>query len=411
LLLRSLETKKERGKGDMAKSKSTLRLISEYEKYRSKTLNLIPSENVLSKEVLEALSSGMAGRYAGRPETYGGSKIFHEIWERCESLARRVFRSRAASVAPISGHVAAMMTLDSICQRGDKIAALSAENGGYKGYNQDYIPDVLGLEALYLPFGGAESPFNVDTERAATLLQREKPKVLVLGATVFLFPHPVKKLAEVVHEYGGKVIYDGSHVLGLVAGGCFQDPLGEGADIMLGSTHKTLFGPQGGLILSNEEELLGRIDDRFLYRFIDNFHLGRVAALAIALEEVRRHGRRYSRRVLENARILGLELDEKGVRVAARQQGVTASHQVLLETADGTKTRDELERSGIIADSRVRLGTNEVTRRGMESKEMEAIASLVAEALNNRANSSKKIKRKVAALVADHKRILFTLSD
>ncbi len=101
------------------KGSSVLRLVSRYEQYRRKTLNLIPSENILSKEVLKALSTRMGGRYAGKPETYGGSKVFHEIWSNCEKLSKEVFRCKAASVSPISGHLAGMMAIDAIRKKGD----------------------------------------------------------------------------------------------------------------------------------------------------------------------------------------------------------------------------------------------------------------------------------------------------
>ncbi|MGI0080424.1 MAG: serine hydroxymethyltransferase, partial [Nitrososphaerales archaeon] len=247
----------------MARS-SFIDLVSKYEKYRSQTLNLIPSENILSPDVSTVLGSSMAGRYAGSPESYGGTKLFHEIWKKSEALAERVFSCKGASVVPISGHVAGMIALDQLCREGETIAVIPADYGGYKGYNQNYIPDVLGLKVVHLPFN--QSKYNIDTDKAAEMIRQKKPSAVILGATVFLFPHPVKEISEAVHSYGGKVIYDGSHVLGLIAGKEFQRPLAEGADLMLGSTHKTLFGPQGGVILSDDESIMGRIEQSYLYR-------------------------------------------------------------------------------------------------------------------------------------------------
>ncbi len=404
-----LPTFKLKQRKSRANSEPVLSSILRYEKYLRLSLNLIPSENVLSQDVLRALSSEMAGRYAGRPESYGGSSMFHEIWEECESLACQTFHSRAASASPISGHIAAMMVLDSLAKKGEKILALSSEDGGYKGYTTGYIPDLFGLDFLRLPLR-KDGSFRIDLDEAISVARREKPSVIVLGATVFLFPHPVRELAEEVHKSGGCLVYDGSHVLGLIAGGEFQDPLSEGADVLLGSTHKTFFGPQGGIILSNDVELMKVLEQRFLYRFMDNFHLNRVAALCVALKEVKLHGRKYAHAVVRNSRKLGKNLGELGHPVAAKEHGITESHQVLLNFGHGRgeEVRNRLEACGIIVDSRVRLGTNEVSRRGMKERDMEKIASLIDDGLSNRRPPSK-IRKDSFSLMTRHQKVCFTL--
>ncbi len=250
----------------------------------------------------------------------------------------------------------------------------------------------------------------IDPERVASLLKKEKPKIVVLGATVFLFPHPVKIVSEIVHSYDGRLIYDGSHVMGLIAGRSFQDPLDEGADLLLGSTHKTLFGPQGGIILSNDEELLQNIEGRFLYRFIDNFHLSHIAGLGVALEEIQLYGKVYSKKVRENSKALATSLDRHGLPVAGRSNGFTESHQVLMNFGDsGVRIREALESNGIIVDSRVRLGTNEVTRRKMGTKQMGEIADLVSETLS--IPSSLNIRKRVFNLSSQYQEIGYTLKE
>jgi glycine hydroxymethyltransferase len=387
------------------KTRSVQSLVSNYDTYRRRTLNLIPSENVLSAQVLKALSSNMAGRYAGRPESYGGSGVFHEIWETSEELAKRIFHCRAASVSPISGHIAALMTIYNLCPKGGRIAVLSALNGGYAGYTEEFLPDLLGLKTSYLPYD--RNAQNVDVNKALLLLKDLKPNVVILGATVFLFPHPVRVLAELVHSYGGKVMYDGSHVLGLIAGRIFQDPLEEGADVVTGSTHKTLFGPQGGMILSNDVELLQKIEHSFLYKFMDNIHLNRVGALAIALEEIKKHGRIYARNVIENSKTLAKSLASMGLPIAGASSGYTNSHQVLLTVDNGVEVRNLLESAGIIVDSRVRFGTNEVTRLGMGRDQMHEAAALIYAALTEKHHQ--KVKRRVFELTSHYRRILYTL--
>lgn len=395
------------GAASLARSE-VLRLAASYERYRRTTLNMIPSENALSDDVLAALASPMAGRYAGFPETYGGSGKFHEIWERCEGLARSVFRCRGASVVPVSGHVAGMMALEALAKRGASVASVPPSHGGYRGYSQPYVPAILGMEALELPFDPAA--MNVDVEKAVVLVRREKPAVTVLGATVFLFPHPVKEIAEAAHAYGGKVVYDASHAMGLLAGSVFQDPLREGADVVVGSTHKTLFGPQGGIMFSDDEETVMRVAEGYAYRFVDNFHLNRVAALGVALEEVMLHGARYARDVVANSRTLAGALHAAGLPVAGAADGFTRSHQVLLPAgAKGVETMGRLEEAGIIVDSRVRFGTNETTRRGMGPKEMEEIAGLAALALLG--GGARKARARSNALASRFRKLHYTLKD
>jgi glycine hydroxymethyltransferase len=385
-----------------------LDLISAYEDYRDSTLNLIPSENVLSKDVRRALGSSMGGRYAGRPESYGGSKIFQELWSKVEELAVKIFHCSFATILPVSGHIAGMMALDSLSQNGDTLATLSADYGGYMGYNAGRIPEIMKMKVSYLPFD--ESSWNLDLSKCLEYIEQHKPSTVILGATVFLFPHPVREISQAVHSYGGKLIYDGSHVLGLIAGGQFQDPLREGADVVLGSTHKTLFGPQGGLIVTNDKEIANKIENRALYRFVDNFHLNRVAALGIALEEIRVHGHAYARSVIQNSKSLGAALFRDGIPVVGKERGFTESHQIFLNYGTkGTEIRDILETNAIISDSRVRLGTNEVTRRGMKGKEMKEIANLILETLSKPGNI--RVRRQVHRLISQHKNILYTLKS
>lgn len=359
--------------------KSPYNFVKEHDQYRSECINLIASENVLSPRVRQALSSDMASRYALRPEFYAGTSKIHRVWEMAEELAKEVFAAEYCSVAPLSGHLALMIALYSVLKRGGKVAVVDPKFSGYPGLDRDKLPEIFGFEVLTLP----ERNLLIDKEKAVGLVYSEKPDVVVLGASLILFPMPVKELAEAVHGYGGKLIYDGSHVLGLIAGGVFQQPLKEGADILLGSTHKSLFGPQGGLILTNDNTLARRINENTFHKFVDNIHFNRVAALAVALDEIKRHGRRYAEKVVENANHLALSLEKRELKPFKNSSGFTRSHQVYLPypEQDAIQVRDKLERNNIIADMGVRLGTNEVTRRGMGSKEMATIADFIARAL------------------------------
>ncbi|MEM1975426.1 MAG: DegT/DnrJ/EryC1/StrS family aminotransferase [Candidatus Caldarchaeum sp.] len=357
-----------------------LATVREHETFRKRCINLVASENILSPAVRRALGSDMGARYSLRPEFYGGTRYIQEVWSMAEELGRMVFGAEFCSVAPLSGHVALMMALYSCVPRGGKIACVDPRFAGYPGLDEDKIPQIFGYSVIKLP----EKELCIDVDEAADMVSREKPDAVVLGASLILYPMPVRELADTVHSYGGVIIYDASHVLGLVAGGVFQQPLKEGADIMLGSTHKSFFGPQGGIILTNDTRLAEKIEENTFHKFVDNIHFNRVAALAVALDEMRKHGKMYATRVVENAKTLAESLEKAGLKPFRNRLGYTFSHQVYLpyQVEEAAHVCNILEKNHIIADIGVRFGTCEVTRRGMGSKQMGQIAKLIALALD-----------------------------
>ncbi|MFQ5763024.1 MAG: aminotransferase class I/II-fold pyridoxal phosphate-dependent enzyme, partial [Candidatus Bathyarchaeia archaeon] len=210
---------------------------------------------------------------------------------------------------------------------------------------------------------------------------------------VMLFPQPLQAAKKAVKEYDGFIAYDAAHVLGLIAGGCFQDPLREGADVVTGSTHKTFPGPQGGLILSTKNLAEG-VNNAVFPGLVSNHHLHRLAALAVALAEMKAFAKDYARDTINNAKTLAKALHECGFHVLGRNKGFTESHQVLLEVSGlggGDTVAKKLESANIVSNknllpydklknalnpSGLRLGTQEVTRLGMGPSEMTAIAEL-----------------------------------
>ncbi len=382
-----------------------LELIKAHERYRRKTINMISSENVMSPAALKALATDLTGRYSIRPEYYGGTRVIRELWEYVEELAVKLFRAEHVIVEPISGHVAALLVSHTFAGRG-KLATIPRECGGYPGYQPSRIPDLLGIELIQLP---STSEYLLPlVEESLEVIRRERPDLLVLGGSLILFPHPVKELSEAVHEYGGVVAFDASHVLGLIAGGEFQDPLREGADLIYASTHKTFPGPQGAIVLTRDGGIYERILPNLYHKLVDNIHLNRLGALAITLEEMTRFGRQYARRIVENARELAQALDSLGIPVKAKDRGFTRSHQVILDIPDGIRreeVRDRLEECGIITDADTRLGTNEVSRRGMGRREMRKIARLIHDALNG--GDTRKIRREVQELLRRFSKIRY----
>jgi glycine hydroxymethyltransferase len=302
-----------------------------------------------------------------------------------------------------------MSVIIGLCEPNDTILISHTENGGYPLNLQARFP----LDVQYLPYQSDQ--YSMDVSGAKDLIEQIHPTLVILGASIFLQPHPVRELAKATHEAGSTLVYDGSHVLGLIAGGQFQNPFREGAQILLGSTHKTFFGPQGGIVLvRNDEDLAEKIDITLRPNpvLVDNYHHHRVAALAVALTELLAFGKEYARQVVQNAQGLARALDSNGVSIIGDSWGFTSSHQVLLQTTNfehGRQIRDQLEESDIIADIGVRLGSQEVTRRGMKQPQMQRIATLIARRLEG--ENTETIKKEVHQLTTQFDKVEYCFSS
>jgi len=370
-----------------------LKMMRAQERWRlEESINLLPSENVASPQVRALLASDFGHRYtlpvnaeyAGSylENSYRGTRITTQVEEDAEHAACQVFGARHACVQPLSGHIAAMIVMLSTTKRGDLISPVPVDAGGYDGYASEYIPDILGLRSVALPFNKAVQ--NLDSEASAAFIRKKKPRLVLLGASFILFPYEMTPVREACEDVGSTLVYDGSHVLGLIAGGEFQSPLREGADVLYGSTHKSFFGPQGGLILTNSDEIDSVIRKNLTWRVVDNIHWNRVASLGQALLEMGRFGSAYARQVVKNAQRLGKELSERGFPVMFSELGFTRSHQLLIDAARvkamyGLSINDfsiRMEKSNIIIDSVARLGTSEMTRLGAKEKDMARLADI-----------------------------------
>jgi glycine hydroxymethyltransferase len=254
--------------------------------------------------------------------------------------------------------------------------------------------------------------YHINVDQTRDLIRRTKPRVIVLGKSLFLFPEPARELSEVCQETGALVVYDAAHVLGLIAGGRFQDPLAEGAFLMTASTHKTFFGSQRGLVLSNMEDDHWRKIDRGAFPgSSSNHHLDTLAQMAICTYEMMEFGKDYADAVIENAKTLANALDRQGFDVEAKEFGFTESHQVALNMerfGGGEKVAINLEMNDIIINMNllpheplnhhdhpagVRLGVQEMTRYGMGKAEMERIAELIKEVIIDRKDVREEVNR------------------
>jgi len=379
-----------------------------HQEWRTKEcLNLIPSENRGSPQMRAMFLGDMGNRYNAPDRFYRGTKYADELLSMTEELARKAFGARYADVRSLSGHTADMAVLLSLTGAGDKILSVHPDNGGYPGITHLGLGALLKLQNLYFRYD--DRTVNIEPKESASLIRREKPKVIFFGASFIPFPHPAKLLS---HQAEGVCVYDGSHVLGLIAGGEFQDPLREGCSLLIGSTHKSLPGPQGGIILSNNEEVFSRVAGKIHPGIVDNIHLDRVAALAVALIEMIQFGKPYAQAVVKNSQALAKALAAGGVKVRGSTVGYTKSHQVLLDY-DATRLQllsTRLEQANIISDNGGRLGTSELTRMGYGPAEMETVAELVSMIVLGK-KPADFVQKRVKSLVKEFQQPRFVLKS
>jgi glycine hydroxymethyltransferase len=370
-------------------------ITKEHHKWMENSINLIASENITSTSVREALASDLSHRYAEGTSgcrLYEGCKYIDEIEDITVDLSKKIFHAEHANVQPTSGVVANLATFFALTNCNDSIMALEVPVGGHISHARVSAAGVRGLHVIPHPFD--HEKMNIDVDAMQKEILTKKPKVVLLGGSLFLFPHPVKEAKEAADEVGAKVMYDGAHVLGLIAGGKFQDPLKEGADVVAGSTHKTFPGPQGGIILC-KNDISHKIDDAVFPGVVSNHHLHHLAALGIATAEMLEFGSAYAGQTIKNAKALAQSLHEEGFNVLCEDLGFTESHQVAMDVSnlgDVAKLAKSLESNNIILNknllpwddvnhsddpSGLRMGTQELTRRGLKESEMAEVAAFI----------------------------------
>jgi len=378
---------------------------------RQETINLIASENVMSPLAELLYLNDLSGRYAEGTvgqRYYQGTK-FVDVLE--DALSRRFAKVLGASfvdVRPISGTIANLATYFALVPEGGVVASLPVKYGGHISHNTVGGLKALRLKAVDLPWNMEN--FNVDVDAARKVIEEKKPNLIILGASLYLFPHPVKEIAEITKTVGAYVLHDSAHVFGLIVGGVFPNPLREGAHVITTSTHKTFPGPQGGLIATVlGDEVNAQIQKAVFPTFTSNYHLHRYAATYVTLVEMETFGREYATRVVENAKALAEALSAEGITPVAERQGFTKTHQVAVDVSKfggGDKVAALLEEANIIVNknalpwdksvlrpSGIRMGVQEMTRFGMGRDEMQEIARFIARVL--RGEDPATVKREV----------------
>ncbi len=366
-----------------------------------RAIPLIASENLLSPYAKELLISDFHSRYAeGLPgeRYYEGNEQVDEVETLCLDLAKRLFRCSFADVRPISGTVANIAVLKALAEPGDLVGTCRLADGAHISSAAFGAFGVRGVKPVYYAWDAER--MTLDVPRTQEILRAVRPKLCLFGLSLFLFPLPIQELSSTLQEVGARGWYDGAHVLGLIAGGEFQDPLHEGCVVISASTHKTLPGPQHGILLANTDdpEVTKRLTSAAFPGVTSNHHLHAMAALAVSLAEHLAFGRAYARQVVANAKALGAALHERGFDVLGEKLGFTASHTLAVRVTregGGEDVARRLAAAGIITNKNllpgdtsskhpggIRLGTPEVTRVGMSEKEMVRIAELMDDLLH-----------------------------
>ena len=380
--------------------------LEKHNQWFNDSIPLIASENVPSPAAREAIISDFGNRYAeGWPgeRVYAGCTYIDEVEIQCMNLAKKLFGAEFADVRPISGVVANLAIYSAFSNPGDVMLAPSIPAGGHISHGKKEHSGTAGLvhgvDIEFFAFDSEEMNLDVDKTKAKgedLKSQDRLPKIGMFGGSGVLFPHPVKELADFLKGYDSHINYDAAHVAGLIAGGEFQDPLREGVDTMTMSTHKTLFGPQGGLVLAFEKNA-EVIKKATFPGLTSSHHIHHMAAKAVTFAEALEFGKDFAAQTIKNAKALAEELDNLGFKVLGEKKGFTQSHQAVvnvLDYGDGGKIEADLEKANIIVNRQlvpgdlkakrhymnpggIRLGSSEVTRLGMKESDMRQIASLI----------------------------------
>ncbi len=401
---------------------------------QTQTINLIASENTPSEAVRRVQNSDFMGRYAeGHPNEgdkvnryYQGTRYIDQIERMAQDEIIELFGVKQAEVRPISGNAANTAIALGWLRGGDTIVANSTDAGGHISHgavgvfgrriqNRGQSLKIGGPNSIhlhYLPL--TADHYHIDAKKTIEVIDTVTPQLIVMGKSLFLFPEPVEEVAAYCKTKDIPLLYDGAHVLGLIAGGQFQSPLQEGATWMTGSTHKTFPGPQRGVILGNmdaeaEKKFWPAADRGVFPGSSSNHHLNTLPALLVATREMKQFGREYARQIVRNAQALGSSLDELGTPVEAREFGYTRSHMIAVNVSawgGGVEVAKRLEANDIIvnynmvpgdADPRnpsgLRIGVPEMTRFGMDERAMGELAQLMHDAIRG-----KDVKSQVNAL-------------
>ena len=385
-LLRRIETLAERN-----------RLIHEKECF-----NLNPATNVMNPRAEALLASGIGSRpslgYPGDKYEMGLEAI-EEIEVIAAQLCAEVFDAKFAEVRVPSGAIANLYGFMATCQPGDTIIAPPASIGGHVTHHLAGCAGLYGLRTIEAPV--RPDGYTVDLDRLRSLALAERPKLITIGGSLNLFEHPVAEIRAIADEIGARVMFDAAHQCGIIAGRAWSNPLANGAHFMTMSTYKSLGGPAGGLIVSNDAEIAKALDGIAFPGMTANFDAAKTAALAVTMLDWKDFGQSYAREMISMSIALANALDAQGIPVFSGANGFTQSHQFAVLAAEfggGQTASKHLRKNGFLACgiglpapavdgdmNGLRIGTPELVRWGMTSDDAERLAGLIKRGLREEA--------------------------
>ncbi len=377
-------------------------------------IELIASENIVSPAVMAAMGSVLTNKYAEGyppPRYYGGCQYVDEVENIAIARACELFGAKYANVQPHSGAQANLAVYFALLNVGDTVMGMDLSQGGHLTHGSPV--NMSGKNYNFVAYGVDENGF-IDYDALAKQVNKVRPKLLVAGASAYPRAIDFARLAEIAHGYGAMLMVDMAHIAGLVAGGQHQNPVPY-ADVVTTTTHKTLRGPRGGLILTNNEYLAKRINSAIFPGTQGGPLEHIIAAKAVCFgEALKPEFKDYARRIVENAQAMADELTARGVKLVS---GGTDNHLMLIDLSDVDCTGKELEhnldevhitankntvpgekRSPFVT-SGVRVGTPAVTTRGMGPDEMKVIADCIADCIFDFAGKKEEVAARVADLV------------
>lgn len=362
--------------------------------------NLNPATNVMNPRAEAILSAGLGSRpslgYPGDKYEMGLEAI-EEIEIIAAELAAEIFSAQYAEIRVPSGAIANLYGFMATCQPGDTIIAPPAEIGGHVTHHKAGCAGLYGLETVQAPVNA--NGYTIDIDGLAQLARHHQPKLITIGASLNLFEHPVAEVRAIADEVGAKVLFDAAHQCGIIASGAWKNPLEQGAHLMTMSTYKSLGGPAGGLVVTNDAHIAERLDAVAFPGMTANFDAAKSAALAVSLLDWREHGNAYGAKMISVAKALAHALAKEGLTVFAAEKGFTNSHQFALQAAEfggGQTASKALRKAGFLACgiglpidevagdlNGLRIGTPELVRWGITENETPALADLIARALKS----------------------------
>jgi glycine hydroxymethyltransferase len=388
----------------------------EHELIRQSTgIELIPSENFVTEAVLHAMGSVMTNKYAegyGTKRYYGGCEFVNQAEQLAIDRAKQVFGAEHANVQPHSGSQANLAVYMTAVKPGDTVLGMNLAHGGHLTHGHPL--NFSGQTYKFIAYGVSKETETIDYDELARLAQEHKPKLVVVGASAYSRVIDFARMGEIARSIDAKLFVDMAHIAGLVAAGVHPSPVPH-ADFVTTTTHKTLRGPRGGLILCRQQYAADL--DRNLFPGIQGGPLMHIiAAKAVCLKEAMEPGfAAYQRQVVANAKALSAAVSSHGFRIVS---GGTDNHLFLIEIHSrgltGSVVQPAMDRAGITINKNaipfdplppmkaggIRVGTPAVTSRGMREPEMEKIAGWIAEVLNHVGDAAveQRVRAEVAAL-------------